>query len=145
MKVRGIVIANVLMLWMGGTLGAQTPAAATADSRVFLDGTLGADYDQNDFVPPGPTMAPGFDFLGPKHPVSAFQRTGRFRNSPHRCSKVKAAFIGAAVGFGAGAVYGAVAGPSQFGILGTRQKTDVLLFGTIGAGAGALVGVAFCS
>ena len=94
--------------------------------------------------------------LGPKHPVrlsmnvqvrseSAFQRAGRLRISPHRCSRVKAAFIGAAVGFGAGAVYGAVAGPSRFGILGTRQKTDALVFGTIGAGAGAVIGVAFCS
>lgn len=94
--------------------------------------------------------------LSSKHPIGlslnvqmtpepAFQRTGRFRQSPHRCSRVKAALVGAAVGFGAGAVYGAVAGPSKFGILGTRQKTDVLVFGTIGAGAGALAGVAFCS
>ena len=60
MKVRGILIAIVLMLWMGGTVVAQTPAYATADSRVFVDGTLGADYDQTDFEPPGPTMAPGF-------------------------------------------------------------------------------------
>lgn len=60
MKVRGIVIGSVLLLWMGGTVAAQTPAAATADSRVFVDGALGADYDQTDFEPPGPTMAPGF-------------------------------------------------------------------------------------
>lgn len=59
MKVRGIVIANVLFLWMGGTLVAQAPAA-TADSRVFVDGALGADYDQTDFESPGPAMARGF-------------------------------------------------------------------------------------
>jgi len=57
MKGRGIVIANVLMLWMGGTSAAQTPGPATADSRVFVDGALGADYDQTDFEPPGPAMA----------------------------------------------------------------------------------------
>ena len=60
MKGRGIVIANVLMLWMGGTSAAQTPGPATADSRVFVDGALGADYDQTDFEPPGPAMARGF-------------------------------------------------------------------------------------
>jgi hypothetical protein len=60
MKARSIVIANVLMLGMGGTLVAQTPAPATADRRVFVDGTLGADYDQTDFEPPGPAMALGF-------------------------------------------------------------------------------------
>ena len=59
MKVRGIVIANVLFLWMGGTLVAQAPAAS-ADSRVFVDGALGADYDQTDFESPGPAMARGF-------------------------------------------------------------------------------------
>ena len=80
-------------------------------------------------------------------PESAFQRAARFRSTPHRmrCSRVKGAFIGAAVGFGTGAVYGAIAGPSKYGILGTRQRADALVFGTIGAGAGALVGIAFCS
>jgi hypothetical protein len=75
---------------------------------------------------------------------SALQRP-RFPSSARRCSRFKGALVGAAVGFGAGAVYGAVAGPSKFGILGTRQRTDVLLFGLMGAGGGALVGVAVCS
>jgi hypothetical protein len=75
----------------------------------------------------------------------AFQRPGGFRMRARRCSRLKGALIGAAVGFGAGAVYGAVAGPSKFGVLGTRERTDVLLFGVIGAGGGALIGVAVCS
>lgn len=77
---------------------------------------------------------------------SSFQRPRTFRPpSPHRCSRLKAAIVGAAVGFGAGAVYGAVAGPSKFGVLGTRERTDALLFGVMGAGGGALIGVAVCS
>ncbi|HEU5258346.1 MAG TPA: hypothetical protein VFU28_20305 [Vicinamibacterales bacterium] len=59
MKVRGIVIANVLVLGTGASVVAQTPAAA-ADAGVFIDGTVGADYDQTDFEPPGPAMAAGF-------------------------------------------------------------------------------------
>lgn len=73
------------------------------------------------------------------------QRHGGFRPSVRRCSRLKAAVVGAAVGFGAGAIYGAVAGPSKFGVLGTRERTDALLFGMIGAGGGALIGVAVCS
>ena len=78
-------------------------------------------------------------------PESSFQQAGRFRAPARRCSRVKAALIGAAVGFGAGAVYGAVEGPSRYGILGTRRRTDALLFGVIGTAGGALIGVAVCS
>ena len=78
-------------------------------------------------------------------PESSVQQAGRFRARVRHCSRVKAALIGAAVGFGAGAVYGAIEGPSRYGILGTRRRTDAVLFGMIGAGGGALIGVAVCS
>ena len=60
MKFRGFVAANLLMLWTGATLGAQTATTPAAAGRVFVDGALVADYDQTDFESPGPAMSTGF-------------------------------------------------------------------------------------
>jgi hypothetical protein len=60
MKVRGFVAVNLLILWTGATTTAQTPVAAAAAGRMFVDGALVADYDGTDFEPAGPAMGTGF-------------------------------------------------------------------------------------
>jgi hypothetical protein len=42
-------------------------------------------------------------------------------------------------------MFGAIAGPSKFGVLGTRERTDAFVFGRMGAGGGASIGIAVCS
>lgn len=62
----------------------------------------------------------------------------------YRCSMVKAVIIGAAVGFGAGAVYGVTIAPKGNFLYSTSDLKNAGLYGLIGAASGAAIGTFVC-
>jgi hypothetical protein len=58
---------------------------------------------------------------------------------------VKAVIIGAAVGFGVGAVYGIAVAPNRDFLYSSSDFKNARLYGGIGAASGAVIGALVCS